>query len=498
MSKKKVQTNGNDKRDAATEVASGTTAVVDAGKANSVADDTAPHDNAPGTSVAAVIDDAGNGSVIDGGREELSQVGSGEGPAEGIEKTADTGGETRNEVSADTSGGNGRGVDAAEHKSGNLQEHGSANEPLAAAPAGNDEPGASGAASHEDFAATDGDIGGGNPASGNDGGQGTEVVERTPRSRFERRGGRLYARCDGETSPDLNAKEEPHSCFICNEVFKADDLCATDIEEGTCHAACLEGSPVVDLTTGEPSDGPVTTFRYVEASKEVDETGTASDDLKAALELAGCETAEQLIDMALVGSSLMERTTNIIKLDGEFKDWSPMDDPAELVDDLFQALEHAKEKAGNTEQPNVPNWAPDADPREIAHSFAYDVFRGVHGSVDIARVVINGGTPVEAPAVSFEAVSDLVELVRKIGSRATPEVLAQQLVIGKHRQSAALTKAEEIALKAFASVLIDLDEYAASERARIEAEAAEKPKPRAVPIDETNGELTDGPMDTWR
>lgn len=410
MNKKKVQTNGNDKRDAATEAASGTTAVVDAGKTSPVADDTAPQDNPPGTSVSAVIDDTGNGSVSDG--------------------------ETGSEVSApDASAGNGSGVDAAEHKSGNLPEHGSADEPADATPAANgEEPSAIGNVGLEDAAATatDGDIGGRDTPSGNDGGEGAEDLAGAQSASAELHGGSDVLRHDGDQTA-LNSA-----------------------------------------------------------------VAGVSDDLKAALELAGCETAEQLIDMALVGSSLMERTANIIKLDGEFKDWSPMDDPAELVDDLFQALEHAKEKAGNTEQPNVPNWAPDADPREIAHSFAYDVFRGVHGSVDIARVVINGGTPVEAPAVSFEAVSDLVELVRKIGSRATPEVLAQQLVIGKHRQSAALTKAEEIALKAFASVLIDLDEYAASERARIEAEAAEKPKPQTVPIDETNGELTDGPMDTWR
>ena len=33
---------------------------------------------------------------------------------------------------------------------------------------------------------------------------------------------------------------------------------------GVCHAACLDGCPVVDLETGEPSDGPVSTFEYTE------------------------------------------------------------------------------------------------------------------------------------------------------------------------------------------------------------------------------------------
>lgn len=56
--------------------------------------------------------------------------------------------------------------------------------------------------------------------------------------------------------------DDTHSCPICAEPFKSEDICATDIELGTCHADCLAGSPVVDLETGEPSNGPVSTYRY--------------------------------------------------------------------------------------------------------------------------------------------------------------------------------------------------------------------------------------------
>ncbi|QBJ13200.1 hypothetical protein EYD00_07235 [Agrobacterium sp. 33MFTa1.1] len=306
-----------------------------------------------------------------------------------------------------------------------------------------------------------------------------------------------------------------------------------------------------------------------------DKAGSAgseiSPDLKAALELAGCDTAENLIDMARIGSNVMEAIDDVRKLEGPFKDWAPMDDPAEIIHDLYNALEHAREKAGTpasdpevhccpicdvpfkaddvcatdidegtchaeclagspvvdldtgepkagpvdtflysdpvgsetASRPNsqpwwltAPNFSKDIDPREISHSFAYDVFRGVHGSVETAGVVINGGSAAEVPSISFEAVSELVELVRRIGPRATPDVLAQHLVITKHRQSAELTKAEELGLKAFASILIDLDEYATAEKKRLEDLAAEKPKPRPVPIDETNMELVDGPMAT--
>lgn len=52
------------------------------------------------------------------------------------------------------------------------------------------------------------------------------------------------------------------TCPICAEPLNDDDICATDIELGICHAACLDGSPTVDLETGEPTDGPIHTYRY--------------------------------------------------------------------------------------------------------------------------------------------------------------------------------------------------------------------------------------------
>lgn len=51
-------------------------------------------------------------------------------------------------------------------------------------------------------------------------------------------------------------------CPICAKAFKPDDMCATDITEGVCHASCLEGSPIVDLQTGERSEGPIDRYRY--------------------------------------------------------------------------------------------------------------------------------------------------------------------------------------------------------------------------------------------
>ncbi|ACM39148.1 MULTISPECIES: hypothetical protein [Rhizobium/Agrobacterium group] len=60
----------------------------------------------------------------------------------------------------------------------------------------------------------------------------------------------------------------PRECPICATPFKPEDICATDVEMGTCHAACLEGSPVVDLDSGDVlPDGEVDTFQCGDAAE---------------------------------------------------------------------------------------------------------------------------------------------------------------------------------------------------------------------------------------
>jgi hypothetical protein len=60
--------------------------------------------------------------------------------------------------------------------------------------------------------------------------------------------------------------DDEHVCPICLKQFEPADLCASDVEMGICHAACLEGSPAVDFYTGEPFDGPIPTYRYDEVA----------------------------------------------------------------------------------------------------------------------------------------------------------------------------------------------------------------------------------------
>lgn len=57
-------------------------------------------------------------------------------------------------------------------------------------------------------------------------------------------------------------KNEPYICPVCEEIINEGDLCSSDIEMGSCHAECLEGSPVVDLETGKPVKGKASTYSW--------------------------------------------------------------------------------------------------------------------------------------------------------------------------------------------------------------------------------------------
>jgi hypothetical protein len=60
--------------------------------------------------------------------------------------------------------------------------------------------------------------------------------------------------------------EEVDTCPVCDEAFKAGEVCAYDLDLGMCHDECLDGAPIVNLETGEPvPGGEVFKFRYGEA-----------------------------------------------------------------------------------------------------------------------------------------------------------------------------------------------------------------------------------------
>lgn len=59
----------------------------------------------------------------------------------------------------------------------------------------------------------------------------------------------------------------------------------------------------------------------------------------------GSRDVEDLKDMALIGQSTMEAIEAVVTSDGPFKGWSPAQDPAEIITDLFGALTDGPDEA---------------------------------------------------------------------------------------------------------------------------------------------------------
>lgn len=71
------------------------------------------------------------------------------------------------------------------------------------------------------------------------------------------------------TRPDQTPEA---ACDICGKDIFADSMCLTDIDMGPCHAECLEGSPCVDLETGDrlPEGAPAPQpYRFGGDSREI-------------------------------------------------------------------------------------------------------------------------------------------------------------------------------------------------------------------------------------
>lgn len=107
------------------------------------------------------------------------------------------------------------------------------------------------------------------PTGGDDADIGWRVIGHWQAKPHEREVGVAYTDDPRAAIDDALARKQApaedntdDTCPICANPLKPDDICATDIELGTCHATCLAGAPIVDLESGEASDGPVTVFRY--------------------------------------------------------------------------------------------------------------------------------------------------------------------------------------------------------------------------------------------
>ena len=97
------------------------------------------------------------------------------------------------------------------------------------------------------------------------------------------------------------------------------------------------------------------------------------------------------------------------------------------------------------------------------------------------------------------ATNMMAEFARHYGPRvATASVLCHQMrILGLVGRSEP-TPAEELLASVFLSVLFGIDAFDAGEEERRAAAAHVPPVPRPVPLDETVGELVEGPMEMGR
>lgn len=115
-----------------------------------------------------------------------------------------------------------------------------------------------------------------------------------------------------------------------------------------------------------------------------------AQSIEDALAETGCSNFADLVDMALVGMSLMS-TIDIVTRDGVLKDWSPAEDPAEIVTDLLNMLdERGISKVGETTETGVAQLF---GPKAIRISSAIDGFRRAG--------IAHTKAPVEYPAGRF-------------------------------------------------------------------------------------------------
>ena len=138
------------------------------------------------------------------------------------------------------------------------------------------------------------------------------------------------------------------------------------------------------------------------------------------------------------------------------------------------------------------------DVDDIPLQIAAEAYHGVIIAANFLLDRVHGESVVPTKReMPFSMFADLALFIRKIGHRATPQVLGQQLRILKYRESPNLSKSETIAVSAFAHVLMEFDEFARSEAEKIAAAANMPPQPAPLPVEETTMEPVDDPFDTW-
>ncbi|MVA33644.1 hypothetical protein [Agrobacterium vitis] len=164
---------------------------------------------------------------------------------------------------------------------------------------------------------------------------------------------------------------------------------------------------------------------------------------------------------------------------------------------------------GSSGELGKPNTAGNASADELAAQMSYSEFAALEpeampmiAAAGAYQALIAVGQAVAAklsgaeltcgphPASTLMA-REMAGFVRKIGRRATADVLAQHLKIRKLRDSAEISTPERIALTAYIQTLLDLDAFIAAEREAQAKAQEERQTPAPTPIEDTIFEPAD-------
>ncbi|MCF1468514.1 hypothetical protein FS764_16525 [Agrobacterium vitis] len=166
-------------------------------------------------------------------------------------------------------------------------------------------------------------------------------------------------------------------------------------------------------------------------------------------------------------------------------------------------------KNGGTSITDNGGCAGTIDPDELAAQMSYSEFAALEpeampmiAAAGAYQALIAVGQAVAAKLAGAELTCgphpastlmarEMAGFVRKIGRRATADVLAQHLKIRKLRDSAEISTPERIALTAYIQTLLDLDAFIAVEREAQAKAQEERQTPAPTPIEDTIFEPAD-------
>lgn len=198
---------------------------------------------------------------------------------------------------------------------------------------------------------------------------------------------------DGPPNADQSPPEQPDACPICAVAFQDDDMCLTDINEGTCHAACLAGSPTVDLASGEPTETTPTPYRYgdiqpkAQTVDDLADARTTPGDSPEKLEAIEREVDEANAEAGIKVASIPGGEPNRFKVEGLSDALAAI---AEAEPDMVeQALQDAEDAADLTDTFTA---------EEVAAAAQVNEAEGEAPAVDAAPTVI----PTDDPLLQIE------------------------------------------------------------------------------------------------